>query len=491
MPMIIYLLAAVAVLLTIWLWRREKKFQILSDAGIPVPPRHWLYGHLHLVNYCEGRPDPIQVKDEWLKKYGKVVGYYNGLIPNILISDLDLLRTILIKDFNTFTNRAFTSSTSNMLVSMRDQKWKDVRKIMTPVFSSAKMKIMMPLMEECVEVFLEKCNGFAESKEEFNAHFELQCLTLDVIDQCAMALDLQCIKNPMNPVIDRIRKFFNSPFPKIFEVVFTFPELSFTALLRKFSKFAVTQNFVIDRIHQSFLSLCAQNFSRVDALQMLMEASDPMSAGKTKLTEREVEENAFLFVLAGYETTSNALSYALHLLSVHPEVQDVIVKEIEETCGENLPTYDDLGKLIYTEAVICEAMRMYPPVPSFVTRVAASEVTYDNIKIPKGSFIEAAMWSIHNDEDTFPEPHVFKPERFLPDNKQDIHPMAFLPFGAGPRNCIGARFAMMESKLTLAAIVKTFIINPTPRTKDPLPTVTRRAIMNPKNGVWITLTKRQ
>lgn len=494
MSVFIFLFAAFAVLLTIWIRRRQQHFQKFSKAGIPGPPPHFIYGHLQQVYYREGREDPIQVKDQWLKKYGKVVGYFNGMVPNIIISDLDLLRKILIKDFNTFTNRAFTKSDSKMLVSMQDQKWKDVRKLMTPIFSSAKMKMMLPLMQECVEAFLEKCESLAETKEEFNAHFVLQCLTLDVIDKCALALDFQCIKNPTNPVIVRIRNFFLSPMSWIFEIIFTFPELAFIAKpFMRFSDFVLTQEFVISKILPIIAKRKSdpQKYSRQDALQMLMDASDPTLSTKTKLTDREVVENAFLFVLAGYETTSNALSYALHLLSVHPEVQDSILGEVQEACGEDIPTYDDLGKLSYTEAVMCEALRMYPPITSFVTRKAGSDITYGNLTIPKGMFIEAPVWSIHYDEDTYPEPYVFKPERFLPENKQKYHPLAFLPFGAGPRNCIGTRFAMMESKLTLARLVKNYVINPTPRTKDPLPTISKRTITSPRDGVWITLSKRK
>lgn len=493
MAVVFILLTLTAILLSSWMWKRHKRFQKFIELGIPGPPPHWFFGHLMEVNYREGRVDPIQVKDQWLKKYGKIVGYFNGLIPNVLISDLDLLRQILIKDFNTFTNRALTSTNSNMLVSMQDQKWKDVRKLMTPVFSSSKMKMMMPLMRECVEVFLKKCDALADTKTEFNAHYELQCLTLDVIDRCAMALDLNCVENPTNPIIDRIRKVFSSDMSLFFEVVFTLPELArYLAPLRKFSNFVDTQEFVIGHIDRviSRRKEDPKKFSRQDALQMLMDATDPSSDTKTKLTEREVVENAYLFVLAGYETTSNALSYAIHLLSVHPEVQDIILDEVRQACGEEMPSYEDLGKLPYTEAVMCESMRMYPPITSFVTRKASTDIVYEDITIPKGMFVEASVWSIHHDEEIYPEPHVFKPERFLPENKQDYHPLAFLPFGAGPRNCIGARFAMMEAKLALASIVSKFIINPTSRTKDPLPTVTRRAITNPKDGVWVVLSKR-
>ncbi|XP_068249608.1 cytochrome P450 3A31-like [Palaemon carinicauda] len=487
------LLTVVLILLSYWLWKRHLRFQKFIELGIPGPTPHWFLGHLLEVNYREGRVDPIQVKEQWLKKYGKVVGYFNGLIPNVLIADLDLLRQILIKDFTTFTNRALTSTNSNMLVSMQDQKWKDVRKLMTPVFSSSKMKMMMPLMRDCVEVFLKKCDELAESKEEFNAHYELQCLTLDVIDRCAMALDLNCIQNPTNPIIDRIRKVFSSDMSLFFELVFTLPEFArYLAPLRKFSNFVSTQEFVIGHIDK-VISRRKENpemYSRQDALQLLMDATDPTSDSKTKLTEREVVENAYLFVLAGYETTSNALSYAIHLLSVHPETQDLIEREVREACGDELPSYEDLAKLPYTEAVMCESMRMYPPITSFVTRKASSDIVYEGMKIPKGMFVEASVWSIHHDEDIYPDPHTFKPERFLPENKQNYHPLAFLPFGAGPRNCIGTRFAMMESKLALASIVSKFIINPTSRTKDPLPTITRRAITNPRDGVWITLARR-
>ncbi|XP_042877584.1 cytochrome P450 3A29-like [Penaeus japonicus] len=498
---------AVVVLLSVFiLWRRRKHFQMLEQGGIPTPDAHWLTGHLDHVTYSPGKftstschflvynyPNfpPLSCR----------VRYYNGGFPRVLVADLDMLRDILVKDAHNFVNRPVVISQSKMLIALRDQHWKDVRKIMSPVFSTAKMKKMMPLMSGCVEVLLQKCHQLAASGQEFDIYVTLQCLTMDVIDRCAITLGLQCINNPENEVLENFRRLFNRPPSLVTRLMHTFPSL--LTLLSTAMRFAGAglhrhKNAIVDHLRRVVKERREQQGhagveKSIDALQMLIDAScdGKQTSGKTTLSEQEVVDNAFLFLAAGFETTSNALSYIAHLLALHPGVQEQLFQEVTRVVqAEGGLTYETLAQLVYTEAVAMEAMRMYPPVTGFVLRETARPWTRGAYTFPAKSEVEVPVWSIHNDPLIYPDPHLFKPERFLPEEKKNRHPMAFLAFGTGPRNCLGIRFAMMEIKLTLGTIIQNFRFKTCSRTKVPLPLVTRGALTHPQDGVWLTLEPR-
>ncbi|XP_076056874.1 thromboxane-A synthase-like [Oratosquilla oratoria] len=499
MALTLVLVTVFALLAAYWYWERQQYFHTLQNLGYRTPPVHWFFGHYHQVYFRPETKQSIEVKHEWITQIGKIIGYYYGRSLRIIIADLDVLKQVLIKDANKFINRSAVNPRSKMLVSLRDQHWKDVRRIMTPIFSTAKMKKMMTLVEKCNQVFLEEMDKRAESGDEFDVYEVLQCLTLDVIDTCAIAMDLQCIKNPENDVLQMIRRFLQNPMPKFVSLFVLIPASRiFAIFIVLMARLLGGQDSKADHVQVHLKEVIKkrkenpQKYVRQDALQLLLDASTEENSvsAKTKLTEREVVENAFMFVLAGYETTSNALGYTFHLLSVHSDVQDKLFEEINNVVGEKDLTYDDLNALVYTDAVILESMRLYPPIPSFVLREAAQEWTYGNLTIPKGAVVEAPVWSIHHDPEIYPDPEEFRPERFLPKERANRHPLAYLAFGSGPRNCIGARFAMLEAKLTLATTVRRYIIQSCSKTIDPLPTVTRTVLTNPSQGVWVTFKKR-
>jgi cytochrome P450 len=158
---------------------------------------------------------------------------------------------------------------------------------------------------------------------------------------------------------------------------------------------------------------------------------------------------------AGHETTSGALTWAFYLLSQHPEVEAKLLDELDTVLQGRQPTFDDLPKLPYTEMVIKESMRLYPPAWS-VTREAVEDVTIGSYPVKKGQIIIANIYGIHRDSRFFPNPDAFIPERFSAENEKQLPKYAYLPFGAGPRVCIGNAFAMMEARLLLATILPQF-----------------------------------
>ncbi len=220
---------------------------------------------------------------------------------------------------------------------------------------------------------------------------------------------------------------------------------------------------------------------RNDLLSLLIRARDEDGG---HMTDAQVRDEAVTLFLAGHETTALVLSYSLYLLATHPECQARLTEEIERVLGGRTPGLADLEALTYTDAVVQESMRLYPPAWG-IAREALTEVEIGGWRFPKGTEFVTSPWVVHRDPKNFDEPHAFKPERWAGDLAQRVPRFAYFPFGGGPRICIGNRFAMMEAKLVLAVTIQRFRFEATPETElTLLPSVTLR----PRNGIRLRLT---
>lgn len=221
-----------------------------------------------------------------------------------------------------------------------------------------------------------------------------------------------------------------------------------------------------------------------DLLSMLLLAEDENGHG---MSDEQIRNEALTLVLAGHETTANALTWTLYLLSQYPAVADKLRDEVDRVLGKRLPTLADLKNLTYTEQVIKEGMRVYPPVWS-VARQARQATQLGEYQIGKYATAVIPIWSVHHDERWYPNAKVFEPERWADERAEAVPRYAYLPFGGGPRICIGNSFAMMEAQLILASIVQQFHLSHVEKHRVvPEPLVTLR----PKYGMKMRLEKRQ
>ena len=180
------------------------------------------------------------------------------------------------------------------------------------------------------------------------------------------------------------------------------------------------------------------------------------SKEKKTLSKYEVLAQLVIFLAAGYETTASTLHFVCYILSRRPDIQERLRREVLEVLNgrENIE-YEDMPKLQYLEQVISETLRMYPPAIR-INRLCQKTTEINGIEIEKGNSFTFDVYHIHHDPEIYPEPYEFDPDRFSPENKADRHPMAFLPFGAGPRICLGMRFAEFEMRITLVDLIKNF-----------------------------------
>ncbi|XP_028968770.1 cytochrome P450 3A5 [Galendromus occidentalis] len=502
----------VLVLLLIYiLKKRHDGMQFFKRFNIPGPKPSILSGNLWEI-YKRGH---MVMQREWHAEFGPIVGYFFGPLPILLISDQELLKTILLRDFHDFADRPVSlerlsdlmgppkgTGFDESLILLRGQRWKDVRSTLTPSFTSKKLKQIAPEMCTSVDLFMENVGSCFIEGKECDIYELLQALTLDTICRVGMGVDFGVQKDVANSKLLKQVKIMTS-FPLTFMALILYSLVDVAAIL--LSIFLRLKNSrensgsdPITALKKQCSTIVKQRrekpeLRRNDLLQLMIDAQmreaptniDALIAGDEAdenregenttavpgkisacpfsgegsrgLTDGEVIDNAFLVLLAGYETTSSALAFITKLLLRFPEVQERVRCELLEATAQGKEfDFDRLQRCQYLEAVVQESLRLYPPVYFFTMRACAVQKVYGSITIPKDARIAVSVRELHYDPDVFEDPHDFKPERFLPENKTSAMSWAWQPFGAGPRNCIGMRFAQMEIKITLAKLLSQY-----------------------------------
>lgn len=221
-------------------------------------------------------------------------------------------------------------------------------------------------------------------------------------------------------------------------------------------------------------------------LDLLLNVTD--DEGK-KLSHEDIREEVDTFMFEGHDTTAAAINWTLYLLGTNPEVQKTLDNELDEVFGKSdrPATLEDLKKLKYLECVIKESLRIFPSVP-IIARYLNQNCEIGGYSIVKGSQALIVPYALHRDPKYFPDPEEFKPERFFPENVKGRHPYAYVPFSAGPRNCIGQRFAMMEEKTILSCILRHFWVESNQKREEL--GLSGELILRPTKGIWIKLKRR-
>lgn len=521
-------IALLCIAVALWLAWRWKKTSVFQKLGIPGPKPNLIFGNI-LELYGKG---PIKCHEEWVKKYGRVLGYYYGMKPVLLVTDPYLLKNIFIKDFNKFINRETFSpihrynpknDSAQSVLNLPGQAWKDVRSILTPTFTVAKMKQMAGSINSSIDNMLEVLQERAQKGDEFEMFDTYQRLTMDVITKTAFGIQTDVQKNPRSGLLRATKLIFMTPYkdPIIF-IALVFP--IFRKLCIKLQEFIATlmnrgkfPHTMLVKGIKKVMELRRTNpqAKKNDLLQLMLDSSivvettetdvskleagnaevEKLGAEETtdkrtrKMTEAEIESSAFVVLLAGYETTSTALAFTTYLLAKHQDVQENLYQEIKELIerGQKLE-YATVNKLPYLDKVLCESMRVYPPVHLFTNRFAVEDVQYGDIQIPNGTLIQAPVHLIHHDPEFWSEPEIFDPERF--NTKPNAEGITYLPFGVGPRNCLGMRLAQLEAKLALAHTISKFRLKLGDRHKDKFLVMNRIRTLTPAKGLYVKVEAR-
>uniref|UniRef100_A0A3Q1H9J7 unspecific monooxygenase n=1 Tax=Anabas testudineus TaxID=64144 RepID=A0A3Q1H9J7_ANATE len=442
------------------------------------------------------------------EKYGKVWGLYDGRQPVLAIMDTAMIKTILVKEcYTVFTNRrdvGLNGPLRDSISVVQDEAWRRIRSILSPSFTSGRLKEMYTIMLQHSTNLIKSLHKKVELLLIMILIFSFFFLfrrvfgpySMDVVTSTSFSVDIDSINHPSDPFVENIKRLvkFNFLNPLIVLVVL-FPFLGPVLQKMNVSFFpADVLNFFYN-----FLKTIKsdrnknQHKNRVDFMQLMVDSQvsennkDDTSSQKG-LTDHEILSQALIFIIAGYETSSSSLGFLAYNLATHPEIQKTLQKEIDETFPEK-PSYDALMQMEYLDMVVNESQRLFP-VGTRLERVSKTSVEVNGVTIPKGTIVMIPVYTLHHDPALWSEPEAFKPERFSKENKDNIDPYAFLPFGAGPRNCIGMRFALLTMKLAIVEILQNFSFVTCKETDIPV-VLGNDIFASPKNPIKLKLKPRR
>ncbi|XP_040858303.1 thromboxane-A synthase [Ochotona curzoniae] len=510
-------------LLALLKWYSTSAFSRLEKLGIRHPKPSPFIGNLPF--FYQGF---WEAHKELRRLYGPLCGYYLGRQMFIVISDPDMIKQVLVENFSNFTNRMASGLESkpvaNSVLFLRDQRWKEVRGVLTSAFTPEKLNEMMPLLNQACHLLLAHLQPHADSGAAFDVRRCYSCYTTDVVASVAFGTQVDSWEAPEDPFVKHCRRFFQLSIPRpLLALILSFPSIMVPLARILPNKNRDELNGFFNKLIRSVIALREQRAAeerRGDFLQLILEAQHSASSANVEnfdmvspvlsstecpkapcrqhspralskpLTEDEIVGQAFIFLIAGYEIITNTLSFATYLLATNPDCQDKLLREVDlfmekHAAMEYCHLQEDLP---YLDMVIAETLRMYPPAFRF-TREAAQDCKVLGQHIPAGSVLETAVGVLHYDPEHWPNPETFDPERFTAEARKQRRPYTYLPFGAGPRSCLGVRLGLLEVKLTLLQVLHKFRFEACPETEVPLQLESKSAL-SPKNGVYIRTVSR-
>nr|CAD7262317.1 unnamed protein product [Timema shepardi] len=409
--------------------------------------------------------------------------------PVIVAKDLNLIKNILVKDFDKFSDRSFSPDErvdplgAKSLFGQKGPTWRHLRVKMTPTFTSGKMKKMFYLVDECAQMLTEIIEQQSFGGKPIPVKETMARFTTDVISSCAFGVK----SNAMTDINSEFRKILR----KIFELdllcsiklalAFFVPSIVKTFKLRIFDE-SITL-FVRKTLWDNVEYREKNGIVRNDFVDLLMQLRNSGEVIDDNENDHDIKENysltnennqvkklegddfvaqAFVFLAAGFETSSTTTTFALYELSLNLDIQNKLRHEIITVLEKHdrKITYDAMMEMNYLDMVVSETLRKYPALPFLDRSVQVDyKIPGTNDILEKGTTVFIPTFGIHYDPEYYPNPEKFDPERFSAKNKNGIPKYAYLPFGEGPRNCIGMRFGLMQVKTGLIHLLSKFEVN--------------------------------
>ncbi|XP_017077517.1 probable cytochrome P450 9h1 [Drosophila eugracilis] len=509
----------IVLILLLYKWS-VAKYDVFSERGVAHEKPWPLIGNIP-IKAMLGRIPVLKHMIELNLKYSgsPVYGIYALRDPMFFVRDPELIKLIGIKEFDHFVNHNSMhnnmqeSILSKSLISLRDGRWREMRNILTPAFTGSKMRIMYELIQSCSTEGVIHIGELLQQQlsEENTIDLEMKDyftrFANDVIATVAFGLSINSFRRKDNEFF-RIGQSLSkiSAWSVVKAMLYAlFPRLM--KLLRIQVMDMKNIDYFSSLVNVTMRYRQEHKVIRPDMIHLLMEAkqqrlNDLKDQSKdahyySEFTNDDLLAQCLLFFFAGFEIISSSLCFLTHELCLNPEVQDNLYKEIlsvhQELNGKPL-TYDKLTKMKYLDMVVLEGLRKWPPAISTDRECSKDIDLYDEngqklFSARKGDVLQIPIFSLHHDPDNYEDPETFNPERFADDHKDESR--VFLPFGVGPRNCIGNRLALMEIKSIVYQLVLNFKLKPAEKTSRNLLDDIRGHGLKPKNGFWLKFESRQ
>lgn len=378
---------------------------------------------------------------ELARTYGPVVGFRLGPRKVILVSDPGLIEEILVTDarhyIKHFGARAYKVLLGNGLVTSEGELWREQRRLIQPAFHKTPVQAYASDMSALIAQLLESW----QPGQRIDVHGEFTNLAACIALKTLFGLDnpggqsrfAKSLRLAVDLVNARLRALFK------------FPYWMPTPANQRLKRLASELSQIADRFIEESKAQGEDANNLISSLVRL--------AGKqgSSMSMQQLRDEAMTLYISAHETTALGLTWTWYLLARHPEAQQGLAAEWRTVLAGRDPAASDLSALPYTAAVIAESLRLYPPVP-LVGREATGDVELGGFRVRRGGTILISPWVCHRDASRFPDPESFRPERWTSGLAHDLHRFAYIPFGGGPRVCIGRNFALTEIALVLATL---------------------------------------
>lgn len=416
-----------------------------AEPELPPGPPPRSRGFLSTVKYgLAFFLDPFRFVGGRFAEFGDIYYAPSGGVGLYVVKDPDHVRDVLVTHADAFTktHTAFESLSEVLgegLLTTDGAVWQRHRRLLGPAFGKKAIDGYLAGMVREAEVTLARMRD----GEARDVAADLTDLTLRIVGRTLLGIDV-------SRDVGRVASAMNT-----FQTSLAAPRGLPRFLRGPVERRAAGARADLDTMIGAVIE-ARRNSGRgaSDLLQMLLDATDPDNPGD-RLSAKEIKDELVTFLLAGHETTSNALAWTMYLLSQNQPAEQALLDELRGTLGDRLPQPEDMEKLAYASRVVKEAMRLYPP--AFVlARRAARETTIGRYVVPRGSEVVVWLYFTHRDPRYYPDPESFRPERFEAEAEAARPKQSYLPFGAGPRACIGRAFAQAEATLLLACLYQRF-----------------------------------
>jgi cytochrome P450 len=413
--------------------------------GVVTRTRRGPRSRLGLRDVATFARDPLGFLQSLQSQQGDVATVRMLGVRWILLSHPDDVETLFVHRAADLGRDDYTDILKRVLgeglLTSDGDKWKRQRKLLSSAFTPKRIRGYADAMASVTARALERSGGGGV----VNLHERMSELTLEVV---ADVLFGASVSEADVATVQSSMEAFNDYFAQSPEAVLRIPSWVPTPRLRAVAKARDQLDTLVFRILRERRSRPARD----DLLGAMIAALDDDGSG---MDDAQLRDETVTLFLAGHETTALALTHALYALARHPEIERRVVAEIREVLGDRLPTADDVPRLVLVDRVLKESMRLYPP--AWVTgREVIRAFRLGELDLEVGDQVLVAPWTMHRDARHWRDPEAFDPERFSPEGSRERHRYAYLPFGGGPRTCIGNHFAMMEATILLALFVRRF-----------------------------------
>ncbi|KAF5308486.1 hypothetical protein FQR65_LT06150 [Abscondita terminalis] len=450
-------IAFISLILYFYLKRNDNYWK---HRGIPYTKPVFFFGNI--LNMIKGKEQTSEMlKTLYESTTAPYIGFFMFDQPYLLIRDLDLIKNILITDFDYFSDRGAVTSEkdavgSKLLFLLKGAAWRDLRRSSTCLFSMNKIKSLVPLINKIGDDLIEHLDKHLE-KDVVDGRFLGLNFGVDVISSCVFGFEANAVRCSNSVFVKSALKLLEVTISRGIQTVLCF----FSPKLVNLLNLTFTDVTATSTLSSIFLRVCKDRKATGTKRGDFVDILNTMTMNGEELDDKHMAGLAIQMLLAGHETSGTTVGFLLYELCYNVDVQNRLHKEVKNVLkdNDNKISYETINQMTYLDMVINKILRKYPVV-GFLDRICLTNyrVPGTNYTIEKGIPVIIPVYALHQDDRYYSEPEKFDPERFSPDNKNSIPTCAYMPFGEGLRYCIGNQLALLTIKIFIIKILANFNI---------------------------------